>query len=239
MKKCLSFILTITLLLTLSLGTMAAEAAPDEGTVLAGETLQEAAAAVVKEFTGAGEDATVTFHEDMAAVLDTNGDHIVTAGEAASSMASYLFADASTLDGEAARIAEESTYKVTVTDDGKTTVYVFVDIANNPALFNLSVFSDTVAHIVEKQTDAAAGAENVSLLTYEQIAGELALHEILYVFTDTFGGAEEGNTLHGYYEQAKDAALNIDESRVPSWLINFFGTLLALLGRIMSALQVA
>ncbi|MDR0531561.1 MAG: hypothetical protein LBG83_05810 [Oscillospiraceae bacterium] len=55
------------------------------------------------------------------------------------------------------------------------------------------------------------------------IAGETQLHLVGYVFT-TLAGGEQG-LLKEYHERFRVADLNVDEDRVPPWLIDFVGRL--------------
>ena len=75
-----------------------------------------------------------------------------------------------------------------------------------------------------KQNDEYAD-EADKLMSYEYIAGELALHAIIYAVTNEYleiTGETEG-TIYNLWLRAKNADLNIDESRIPSEIIEILG----------------
>lgn len=121
-------------------------------------------------------------------------------------------------------------YNMTLSD-GSQTVYIAVDIEAHPEIFNYEVFKNTVEAIYKKQGEALIKNDDGStnyLMSYEHIAGELAMHAIIFAaaselinITDT-----KNETILKLYKSAAKADLNIDEARIPSALISIFGVLL-------------
>ena len=197
--------------------------------------LDENAAAVVEAevagaLTGAEDGSEIAVETE--AIYDTNGDGKVTGAEIAGVFSKYVFAREKDLAGCADQIAEASAFTVTVTKDGVSTVYIAVPVQDYPQLFNAGVFDETVARLAEAQ--GAYQAEGMTLMTYEHIAGELALHAAIYALTYMVGADREDSPLHTYYDDARVADLNVDENRAPSAFISFIGKLVTLFNRIMS-----
>ncbi len=191
------------------------EKALDESGIKAVET--QVAGALI-----AAEDGAM-IESDADLPYDADGDGKVTALEIASVLGDYVFADEESLAGYADRIADDSTFTVTVTKDGKSTVYIAVPVEKYPQLFNAGVFNETVKKLAEKQDGIKT--DDMDLMKYEHIAGELALHAAIYAATYFAGGEDEGNIFHDFYELSRIADLNVDEQRAPGALIRFIGLL--------------
>ena len=101
-----------------------------------------------------------------------------------------------------------------------------------PQLFNAGVFDETVQKLSEAQ--AAEQTDGMTLMSYEHIAGELALHAAAYAVTYMLGGDQDGSMFHSFYESARIADLNVDESRLPSGVLAFFGKLITLFNSVIS-----
>ena len=169
---------------------------------------------------------------DTADIYDANGDGKVTAVEVAGVLSQYAFAKEDDLAGYADQIATDSTFTVTVTQDGVSTVYIAVPVEDYPQLFNAGVFDETVRKLADAQKTYQA--DGMTLMSYEHIAGELALHAAVYAVTYLLGGDKDGSPVHSYYENARVANLNVDESRMPSFAIDFFGRLITFFNKILS-----
>ena len=207
---------------------LAAEEAPlDEDAAIVVE------AEVAGTLTGAEDGSEIAVETD--AIYDANGDGKVTGAEIAGVLSKYAFAKEDDLTGYADQIAADSTFTVTVTKDGVSTVYIAVPVENYPQLFNAGVFDDTVARLAEGQT--AYAADGMTLMTYEHIAGELALHAAVYAVTYLVGADQDGSPLHTYYDNARIADLNVDESRAPSSFLEFIGKIVTFFNRILSFLN--
>jgi len=169
---------------------------------------------------------------DTAGLYDTDGNGKVTAAEIAGTLSKYAFAKADDLAGAADAIAADATFTVTVTKDGVSTVYIAVPVEDYPQLFNAGVFDETVKKLAEAQE--AYKEDGMTLMSYEHIAGELALHAAVYAVTYMPGGDQDGSTFHSFYESARIADLNVDESRAPGWFLEFFGRIVTFLNRILA-----
>ena len=157
-------------------------------------------------------------------------------------MSKYVFVRIDNAGDIAALIANSSDFTYDVVTDGRGTVYIRVDIEKNPQIFNYAVFRNLVEDLYAKQGEEmlknADGSADY-LMSYEHIAGELALHALVYALTS---GAlrltgNRGDRLISLYRSAKEAELNYNESRLPAPMIAFFGKVLmnTLQYRVMSA----
>ena len=200
------------------------------GAALDDADAQTGAAEVAGALVGAQDGAQVSV--DAASLYDTDGNGKVTAFEIAGVLSKYAFAKEEDLAGYADRIAADSTFTVTVTQDGVSTVYIAVPVECYPQLFNAGVFDETVQKLAE--TQAAEQTDGMTLMSYEHIAGELALHAAAYAVTYMLGGDQDGSAFHSFYESARVADLNVDENRVPAGVLAFFGKLVTLFNRILS-----
>lgn len=192
------------------------------------------AQAVETEVIGAlvGAEDGAQIEADTAHLYDTDGNGKVTASEIAGVLSKYAFAKEEDLAGCADKIAADSTFTVAVTKDGVSTVYIAVPVEDYPQLFNAGVFDETVKKLAE--TQQTYGGDGVTLMTYEHIAGELALHAAVYALTYMAGGDADGSTFHSFYESARIADLNVDENRAPGWFLEFFGKIVTFFNRILS-----
>ena len=211
-------------------GLCAPAALAAEEEALDGDAAAVVEAQVAGTLTAAEDGSEITV--DTTEIYDTNGDGSVTAAEIAGVFSQYAFARADSLEGYADKIAEASTFTVTVTKDGVSTVYIAVPVEDYPQLFNAGVFDETVAKLVEAQ--GAYQADGMTLMTYEHIAGELALHAAVYAVTYLVGADQDGSLFHSYYESARIADLNVDENRLPSGILSFFGKIVTFFNRILS-----
>lgn len=227
-RKCIALLCCALLMAGLTVPAVFAEEAGSA--VLDAEDVQTVETEVVGALVGAEDGAQVSV--DAASLYDTDGNGQVTAFEIASVLSQYVFAKEEDLAGYADQIAADSTFTVTVTQDGVSTVYIAVPVERYPQLFNAGVFDETVQKLAE--TQAAEQTDGMTLMSYEHIAGELALHAAVYAVTYMMGGDRDGSVFHSFYESARIADLNVDESRLPSGMIDFFGKLVTLFNRILS-----
>ncbi len=221
MKKFLSVVLSLLMLLSvLSVSTFAVSE-----TAKAQAETQKAVESIAGAFVGAKEDAVITVEKDLAEKAVAENGKDITVGELSEMLASYV---AVPLNDEtksvADRIADESTYRVTVLDSGKKTVFILVNLEENPELFGIEVFHDAVMKMAENQKAVLPEGEDVTLLDYQKIAGELALHMIVFKTTKPLvDGNAASKEIKELYEKSRIAELNINEDRVPASLIDFVG----------------
>ncbi|MDD6021692.1 MAG: hypothetical protein PUB94_03445 [Oscillospiraceae bacterium] len=143
----------------------------------------------------------------------------------------YIFVKVDDVDASTLKVLKDVRYYPVELENGETTVYIAVDIKNNPDIFNYAVFRETVEKLYEEQGKELikkSNGETDYLMSYEHIAGELALHAIVYAavneLIDVTGTKNE--TILKLYEKAQQADLNIDEARVPWQVISIFGIIL-------------
>ena len=155
---------------------------------------------------------------------------------AASDYSKYLFIPVENPDEVAAIIAESCEFDYSLVSDGKGTVYIKVNVEENPEIFNFSVFRNLVDQLYAGEKEEMIKNDDGStdyLMSYEHIAGELALHMIVYAATSSIielsGSGNE--TILNLYNSAKLAELNYDESRMPSKWIFAIGRLITVMFR--------
>ena len=219
MKKVIAALLALTLLLScLSVTVFAAD---DENTMIWRNDIAGKVAQIFAERIGKP-GAQITVDECLINTLKSGSIFYVRAGDLADKLAHYALVEADTLSEE-----EKTSYgscKVHVLADGVETVYIVVDIAAHPDLFQLDCFHDAVTELVEKQEDLAV--TGVTLMDYNRVAGELALHMLVYGVTAPIVGIQKERTpsvIRQLYDEAAIAEINIDENRVPTILMNVIG----------------
>ena len=205
MKKLIALVLSALILLpVLALPAFAA----DEDIILSGETLDAAVQATVAEFIDAPSGAKIQVQSRVRR-------NAVTAKDLAKSFASYIFINPNRVEG-----LSDADYTVTVMENGKKTVYISVDLREHPEIANLDVFRATVKKLDAKQNETAAGEEgDYDLMSYQHIAGELALHVIIAAAMSAMGKDESDSTMNS----SMVADLNKDENRFPTQLIEILG----------------
>lgn len=178
----------------------------------------------------------IKFGENLGVIItptlaETDKTETITLGSLKHDIQKYIYVKASDVDEEVIETLKDVQYKEMTLDDGSKTVYVLVDIEKNPEIFDYAVFRKAVEEIYANQGKALSKGEDGEinyLMSYEHIAGELALHALVYAATNkliqTTGTNNE--TILKLYNTAKVAELNIDESRVPSKLISFIGVII-------------
>ena len=155
---------------------------------------------------------------------------------AAGDYAKYIFIPVKNADEAAGIIAESCEFTYSVVSDGKGTVYIKVNVEENPEIFNFEVFRSLVDQLYAGQNEEMIKNEDGStdyLMSYEHIAAELALHMLVYAATsgliELSGSGNE--TLLSLYNSAREADLNYDESRFPSKWMNALGKLIVTMFR--------
>ena len=219
MKRFLCLILT----LVFAFSCMAVTANATESELNA-DIIENAAENVFAVFAGADENAEVIISPALTEKITADK---LTARELADEMSGVILVESTavTANNAAKAIADSAEYTVTILEDGSTTVYIAVDLTENPDLFNLPVMIDAVKEMYANTEYLTNGKENLNLLSYEDIAGELALHMIVYTVLNPYVDNLTGS-FADYYNSAKVAELNVDESRVPRSFIEFIGSII-------------
>lgn len=145
-------------------------------------------------------------------------------------MKKYIFIKVDDPGQIAALIAESCEFKYTTLRDGNGTVYIRVNIEENPQIFNYAVFRSLVEDLYARQGEELLqneAGETDYLMSYEHIAGELALHAILYAASGEMLrlGVNSGRLL-SMYRSAAIADLNATEARLPTEVFAIIGSLL-------------
>lgn len=117
------------------------------------------------------------------------------------------------------------------------TIAIEVHIEAYPELAGLDMIHDVALDLYEKQGEFAE--EGYVLMSKQHIAGELALHVLLFRIFYILGGNKEGSMFNEYYNGAKDAELNIDEQRLSPAIMEMVGTLVLAFGSGFGLLSVA
>lgn len=155
----------------------------------------------------------------------------VTFANLSKELGKYLFIRVENADEVADLIAQSCDFSYTVLNDGHGTVYIRVDVEENPQIFNYGVFRRLVEDLYAQQGEELQknGSGDVDyLMSYEHIAGELALHALIYAASNEFlrvTGINSSRILN-LYKSAAQANLNIDEARAPGELISIIGSVL-------------
>ena len=143
----------------------------------------------------------------------------------------YLFIKVDDPAAAAALIADTCEFSYHLVNGSDGTLYLRVDVENNPEIFNYDVFRSLVEQLYEKQgeemqKDSYGKIDYV--MSYEHIAGELALHAIVFaVINHIFSLSDSRDErLVKLYNEAAQADLNPDESRIPAGIIRLLGFLI-------------
>ena len=224
LKKSLSLLLTVVMCLCLAIPTFAA----DEAEALTEQQAVEAVNAGVTAVVDENADS-ITVDSDLADKIISDSD---TPEEIAKSISQFVFIEKSEVEGLSDAIVADSKYTVTVTKDGKDTVYIAVSLVDHPEIYDARVFLKTVEKLSKKSEEIAAlegitGSASYDPLSYSHIAGELSLHMITLNLTRILGGDSWNTMLKEYYDSAAIADLNIDEGRISADFIDLLGRIIA------------
>lgn len=136
--------------------------------------------------------------------------------------------DVDSVDALAEAIANDSVYTIKTLENGKQTIYIAVDVANHPELFDMDVFRAAVYKICDKQNELVENPEDFDLLTYTRFAGELYVHMRIYQFADPLSIVLGPifDFINKIVEMTAIADMNIDEARFPGGIFDLIGQLL-------------
>ena len=220
-KKSLSLILALIITLFIAVPAAAADdtaALTEAQAIAAAET---GVAALVGE-----EDADVELDKDLADKIIEDAD---TPEQIARSLAQFIFVEKSQVPALSDAIINDSVYTVTVSVDGKDTVYVAIDTVAHPEIYDARVFLAVCDKLVTKCDEFAiekgidVNSENYDPMSYYHIAGELALHMILADMTEIMGATSWNTLLKDIYDRAAMVNHNVDETRIPLVITEFVG----------------
>ena len=223
-KKSVSLILALLMALFVA---MPAAATNEDDTLTTAQALAATEAGISALVAEEGEDVDVS--KDLADKIIEDAD---TPEEIARSIAQFVFVEKSKVPELSDSIIADSTYTVTVSADGKDTVYVAIDTVAHPEIYDARVFLAVVDKLVVKCDEVAAengldiSSENYGPMSYYHIAGELALHMILADITEIMGANSWNTFLKDIYDRAALVNLNVDETRIPLAITEFVGKLI-------------
>lgn len=178
-------------------------------------------------YTGEGGTAPVSTDETN----ESGSGSFITLRDIIDMLSRYLFIRVDNAEEVAELIASTCNFTYVVLQDGNGTIYIRVDIENNPEIFNYAVFYNLVKNLYAMQGEEMIKRGDGTtdyLMSYQHIAGELALHAILYAAaTEVIRLTGISNeTLLNMYHSVAQADLNIDETRVPTQLMVLFGKII-------------
>lgn len=217
MKKLIS--LALVLIMTLSF-VLPASAADD--------TLTDAqlVAAVEAAATAFVEGEKVEVSDALVAAVAEEAD---TPEEVANFFSKFVFVKDSEIEAVSQKIADSCKYTITTVDDGRKTIYVAVDLRKSKEIFDARVFLNATKKVFDKCNEMAIadgmmeGDGLYTLMSYNHLAGELALHMILADVTNDLGASKGNGILKDLFNKSVVSDLNVDEDRVAPALIEFFG----------------
>ena len=221
LNKSLSLILVV--LMSLSL-VMTASAADSTDALTEAEALAAAEAGVAALVAEEGDEVTLD-----AALLSEITDGADTPEEISREIGKFVFIEESKVEELSDAIIADSVYTVKVIADGKETVYVAVDTVKHPEIYDARVFLSVVDKLLAKCDEVAAlkgvdiNSENYNPMSYNFLAGELALHMMLADTVDMLGANSWNSALKDIYDRAALVNLNVDEDRFPPALMEFLG----------------
>lgn len=217
MKKLIS--LALVLIMTLSF-VLPASAADD--------TLTDAqlVAAVEAAATAFVEGEKVEVSDALVAAVAEEAD---TPEEVANFFSKFVFVKDSEIEAVSQKIADSCKYTITTVDDGRKTIYVAVDLRKSKEIFDARVFLNATKKVFDKCNEMAIadgmmeGDGLYTLMSYNHLAGELALHMILADVTNDLGASKGNGILKDLFNKSVVSDLNVDEDRLAPALIEFFG----------------
>ncbi len=226
MKKLIS--LALVLIMALSF-VLPASAADD---TLTDEQIASAAIAAASALVDADEDATVKASDSLIEAIAENAD---TPEEIADFFSKFVFVEESEVEAISQKIADSCTYRITTIEGGVKTVYVAVDLRVCKEIFDARVFLNATKKIFDKCEELAiidgkgTNADIYNLMTYDHLAGELALHMIIADITNDLGANKGNSFLKKFFDMSVVADLNVDENRLAPAIISTIGNLVRLI----------
>ena len=217
MKKLISLVLVLIMTLSFALPASAAD-----------DTLTDAqlVAAVEAAATAFVEGEKVEVSDALVAAVAEEAD---TPEEVANFFSKFVFVKDSEIEAVSQKIADSCKYTITTVDDGRKTIYVAVDLRQCKEIFDARVFLNATKKVFDKCNEMAIadgmmeGDGLYTLMSYNHLAGELALHMILADVTNDLGASKGNGILKDLFNKSVVSDLNVDEDRLAPALIEFFG----------------
>ena len=217
MKKLISLALVLIMTLSFALPASAAD-----------DTLTDAqlVAAVEAAATAFVEGEKIEVSDALVAAVAEEAD---TPEEVANFFSKFVFVKDSEIEAVSQKIADSCKYTITTVDDGRKTIYVAVDLRKSKEIFDARVFLNATKKVFDKCNEMAIadgmmeGDGLYTLMSYNHLAGELALHMILADVTNDLGASKGNGILKDLFNKSVVSDLNVDEDRLTPALIEFFG----------------
>ena len=217
MKKLISIMLVLIMTLSFTLPASATDDALTDAELLA--AVEAAATAFVD-----GDNVEVS--EELIAAVAEDAE---TPEDVANFFSKFVFVEDSEVEAVSQKIADSCKYTITTVNDGRKTIYVAVDLRKCKEIFDARVFLNATEKVFNKCNELAIadgmmeGDGLYTLMSYNHLAGELALHMILADVTNDLGATKGNGILRDLYNKAVVSDLNVDEDRIAPAIIEFFG----------------
>lgn len=150
----------------------------------------------------------------------------LTIGNIIEALSKYFFINIEDIPAASEDILEKAEYTYVLVEDGRETVFIAVNIEEHPELLNRSLLMEAAEKLYNEQKVLFPDMAEENMMTHEHIAGELALHAILYAVSNEYlsvTGETEGR-IFDLWQRARIADLNITEDRIPLEIILIAGT---------------
>ncbi len=127
----------------------------------------------------------------------------------------------------AKEIASNSGYEPLFLEPNIESVIVTVDLRAYPELSNPAILVPAVRNIVARTPEFVTHTtDQVVLLDEKRMAGELALHVLALMFADRLNSIGLVDDNDHIFEVLNWADMNLDEERIPEWIMSFTGIML-------------
>ena len=217
MKKLISLILVFIMTFTFVLPASATDDALTDTELVA--AVEAAATAFVD-----GDSVEVS-----EALVEAVAEEAETPEDVANFFSKFVFVEDSEVEAVSQKIADSCRYRITTVDDGRKTIYVAVDLRQCKEIFDARVFLNATQKVFNKCNELALadgmmeGDGLYTLMSYNHLAGELALHMILADVTNDLGANKGNGILKDLFNRSVVSDLNVDEDRIAPALIEFIG----------------
>ena len=216
MKKIIAVLMAAVTALMLSIPAFASENVIDD------ELVDYAVETAVNAVT----DENIVLFDGMDWLIDEvkeSSGRTVSAREISDVVSGYIFFTDEEAEQLSDNIVENSNFFNAKLDDGTYTIFIGVKLYKYPELSNYKVFRKTMDKFYEKQFEYMKPDREYNMMTYRHIAGEMILHQILYQVLKSVNADKQTGILNTLYKKAYIVDLNVNEKRVPPFLINLAG----------------
>ncbi len=233
-KKIFSVMIAAAVILTVAVVPVSAADKADR--VLTAAQTEDAIETAVSAIIGAEEDAQIELSDIFAALIAAEG---ITPRLIAKTVSQFVFIEEDRIDEVADKVAGSCEYTVSIRTDKARSVYIAVNLAENPELRDARVFLSAVDKMIKKCDEVALEegvditGDNYNPMSYSYLAGELALHMIIAEVLAFAGAGSWNSLLDEFYERIVKANLDIYEERIPAPITEFFGRVIVTVLRVL------